>query len=48
MQKIPYKYVGTKFDPKSLLAIVGINRPVDYTIVNGQVVVEEWGLCNID
>lgn len=42
------EYVGAQFDPKSLLATVGINRPVDYTIVNGKVVVEDGKLCNID
>ncbi len=42
------EYVGAQFDPKALLATVGINRPVDYTIVNGKVVVEDGKLCNID
>lgn len=42
------EYVGTQFDPKSLLATVGIHRPVDYTIVNGKVVFEDGKLCNID
>lgn len=39
--------VGTQFDPKSMLATVGYNRPVDYTIVNGKVVVKQGELCNI-
>jgi cytosine/adenosine deaminase-related metal-dependent hydrolase len=42
------EYVGAQFDPKSLLATVGVNRPVAYTIVNGQIVVEDGELCNID
>lgn len=32
--------VGTNYDPKSLLATVGIKGKVDYTIVNGKVVVK--------
>ena len=42
------EYVGAQFDPKSLLATVGIHRPVDYTIVNGRIVVKNGELCNID
>lgn len=41
------EYVGAQFDPKSLLAIVGVNRPVAYTIVNGKVVVKNGELCNV-
>lgn len=39
---------GAHLDPKSLLATVGISRPVDYTIVNGKVVVEDGELGNLD
>ena len=42
------EYVGTQFDPKSFLATVGVARPVDYTIVNGKVVVKHGELCNIE
>jgi len=42
------EYVGAQFDPKSLLATVGVNRPVDYTIVNGKIVVEAGELCTIN
>lgn len=41
------EFVGAQFDPKSILATVGISRPVDYTIVNGKVVVKNGELCNI-
>jgi cytosine/adenosine deaminase-related metal-dependent hydrolase len=40
--------VGTLLDPKSILATVGYNRPVDYTIVNGKIVVKHGELCNIN
>lgn len=39
---------GTLLDPKCLLATVGYNRPVDYTIVNGKIVVRNGELCNIN
>jgi cytosine/adenosine deaminase-related metal-dependent hydrolase len=39
---------GAMLDPKSILAAVGYNRPVDYTIVNGKIVVRNGELCNID
>jgi cytosine/adenosine deaminase-related metal-dependent hydrolase len=39
---------GATLDPKSMLAAVGYNRPVDYTIVNGKIVVKNGELCNID
>ena len=35
------EYVGAQFDPKAVLGTVGIARPVDYTIVNGRIVVKE-------
>ena len=41
-------FVGTQFDPKSLLCTVGVNRPVDYTIVNGRIVVKDGQLITID
>lgn len=40
--------VGALLDPKNLLATVGYNRPVDYTIVNGRIVVKHGELCNIN
>lgn len=42
------EYVGTQFDPKSLLGTVGVFRPVAYTIINGRVVVKDGKLCHID
>lgn len=39
---------GTLLDPKCMLATVGYNRPVDYTIVNGRIVVKHGELCCID
>ena len=39
---------GAHLDPKSMLGTVGFNRPVDYTIVNGKIVVKNGELCNID
>ena len=42
------EYVGTHFDPKSLLGTVGVSRPVAYTIINGQVAVKDGQLCTVD
>ena len=42
------EFVGTQFDPASLLCTVGVNRPVDYTIVNGRIVVKNGKLTTID
>ncbi|MBN1066873.1 8-oxoguanine deaminase [Clostridium botulinum] len=42
------EFVGTQFDPKSILGTVGIKGNVDYTIVSGEVVVKEGKLINID
>ncbi|KUO49777.1 MAG: hydroxydechloroatrazine ethylaminohydrolase [Desulfitibacter sp. BRH_c19] len=39
---------GAHLDPKSMLGTVGFNRPVDFTIVNGKIVVKNGELCNID
>lgn len=39
---------GAHLDPKSMLATVGFNRPVDYTIINGRIVVKDGLLCNLD
>ncbi|MDD2371558.1 MAG: 8-oxoguanine deaminase [Firmicutes bacterium] len=40
--------IGTQSDPKSIFAVVGYNKPVDYTIVNGKVVVRKGNLVNVD
>jgi cytosine/adenosine deaminase-related metal-dependent hydrolase len=40
--------VGTQTDPMSCLGTVGLKRPVDYTIVNGKVVVENGRLAGMD
>lgn len=42
------EYVGTQFDPKSLLATVGVNRPTAYTIVNGRIVAKNGQLCTVN
>ncbi|MHC1684318.1 MAG: 8-oxoguanine deaminase [Clostridiaceae bacterium] len=42
------EFVGATFDPKSMLSTVGLSRPVDYTIVNGKVVVKDGELCNVE
>jgi cytosine/adenosine deaminase-related metal-dependent hydrolase len=42
------KFVGTQYDPKSLLGTVGVTGEVDYTIVNGRVVVKDGELLGID
>ncbi len=42
------QYVGTNKDPIALLATVGVNHPVDYTIINGKVVVENGKILIID
>lgn len=40
--------VGVTEDPKSLFGTVGYHRPVDYTIIGGEVVVREGKLVKID
>ena len=40
--------VGANFDPKSLFGTIGWKGSVDYTIVNGKVVVEKGRLITID
>jgi len=39
---------GAHLDPKSMLGTVGFSRPVDYTIVNGKIVVKNGELCSVD
>ena len=40
--------VGATFDPKSMLATVGLKGAVDYTIVNGKITVENGRCVTID
>ena len=40
--------VGAMFDPGSVLGTVGLKGAVDYTIVNGEVVVEKGRLARVD
>ena len=40
--------VGSLYDPKSVLATVGLRGAVDYTVVNGRVVVEHGRLVTVD
>lgn len=40
--------VGACRDPKSVLATVGLKGPVDYTVVNGKVTVEQGRLVSVD
>lgn len=42
------QYVGTDLDPTSLICTVGIKHPVDYTIINGEIVVKDGQLTKID
>lgn len=39
---------GAAFDVKSMLSTVGVKGSVDYTVVNGKIVVKEGCLVNID
>lgn len=40
--------IGTLLDPKSMLSTLGYKGAVDYTIVNGQIVVKDGKLVSID
>ena len=40
--------VGSEYSPADVLATVGLRGPVDYTVVNGKVVVKEGHLVTID
>lgn len=40
--------VGACFDPKSVLATVGVRGAVDYTVVQGCVTVEQGHLVTVD
>ncbi len=40
--------VGATYDPKNVFGTVGLRAPVDYTVVNGQVTVENGNLVKID
>ncbi|GAA0180234.1 8-oxoguanine deaminase [Clostridium sediminicola] len=40
--------VGANLDPKSLLSTVGFKGAVDYTIVNGKIIVKDGKLVNVD
>jgi cytosine/adenosine deaminase-related metal-dependent hydrolase len=42
------EFIGAEYDPKSVLGTVGLKSPVDYTIINGKIVVENGNLINID
>lgn len=42
------EFVGTQYDPKSVLGTVGLKGSVDYTIVNGKIVVKNCRLVGID
>ena len=42
------EYVGTNKDPIALLTTVGVNHPVDYTIINGKIIVENGVIKSID
>lgn len=42
------EFVGAEYDYKSMLGTIGVKGAVDYTVVNGEVVVENGILCNID
>ena len=40
--------VGAQFDPKSMLCTVGLKGCVDYTVVNGKIVVRDGRLAGVD
>ena len=48
LRKNRLELAGACRDPKALLATVGLKGPVDYTVVNGRVTVENGRLAGID
>ena len=40
--------VGAQFDVKSMLCTVGLKGSVDYTVVNGQIVVKQGRLTGVE
>lgn len=40
--------VGATVDPKNLFGTVGLRAPVDYTVVNGRITVQNGRLANLD
>lgn len=42
------EFIGAEYDPKSVLGTVGLKAPVDYTIINGNVVVKDGKLTTVD
>ena len=46
LEQIPL--IATQFDPKNLLGTVGYKGNVDYTVINGRVVVERGELVTVD
>lgn len=42
------EYVGALLDPASFPATVGYSRPVDYTIINGQIVYQDGKLTGVN
>jgi cytosine/adenosine deaminase-related metal-dependent hydrolase len=43
-----FELVGAMVDPKSVLATVGLKGAVDYTVINGKIVVQKGHLVTID
>lgn len=43
-----FELVGAFRNPKSIFGIIGYKKTVDYTIVNGKIVVEKGRMKNID
>lgn len=41
-------YVGTEEDPLAILTTVGVNHPVDYTIINGKIIVENGEIVSLN
>ena len=46
LEQIPL--IATQFDPKNLLGTVGFKGNVDYTVINGRIVVERGELVTVD